>query len=93
MFPDIDDEISRGSLSVSAYRQMVLAEGNGNASPMQWLGARLEHLRATVQSGRPVEVSMPGGVLMIGTLAQFDGWCAAEFPDAFSYFFARREQP
>jgi hypothetical protein len=87
----IDDEVSCGRLSVSAFRQLVLAEGNGNASPMRWLGERLQHVRTTIQSGQPVKVSMPDSILVIDTLAKFNGWCAKEFPDAFSCFFADSE--
>jgi hypothetical protein len=93
MTPDIDAEVTAGRLSRLAYQQLALAAGNGNASPMKWLGARLAHLRATIQSGRAVEISMPGHVLVITTLTEFDAWCEQAFPDAFSWFFVDRIEP
>ncbi len=84
---DIDAEIGAGRVSAEAFRQLELAEGNGQASPMRWLDARLKHLEAVVRSGRTVEIAAPGGAVRLATVAEFHAWCARTFPDAHAYFF------
>ena len=83
---DIDAEASAGRISAEAFRNLELAEANGQASAMYWLEARLKHLERVVESGQAVDIVTSEGFVRIATKADLHAWCAEALPDAYACF-------
>lgn len=81
---DIDAEASAGRISAEAFRNLELAEMNGQASAMYWLEARLRHLERLVESGKAVDVVTSEGFFRIATKADLHAFCAEALPEAYA---------
>ena len=83
---DVDAEASAGRISAEAFRNLELAEVNGQASAMYWLEARLKHLESLVESGRAVDIVTAEGFSRIANKADLHAWCAEALPGAYACF-------
>lgn len=83
---DIDAEASAGRISAEAFRNLELAEVNGQASAMHWLEARLKHLERVVESGKAVDVVTSEGFFRVENKADLQAFCAEALPDAYACF-------
>jgi hypothetical protein len=83
---DIDAEASAGRISAEAFRNLELAEVNGQASAMFWLEARLRHLERLVESGKAIDILTSDGLCRIETKADLHAFCAETLPDAYACF-------
>jgi len=83
---DIDAEASAGRISAEAFRNLELAEADGQASAMYWLEARLRHLEHVVESGKAVDIVTSEGFFRIETKADLRAFCAEALPDAYASF-------
>jgi len=83
---DIDAEASAGRISAEAFRNLELAEVNGQPSAMYWLEARLKHLECLVESGKAVDILTSEGFHRIQTRADLHAFCAEALPDAYAAF-------
>jgi hypothetical protein len=86
MMIDIDAEASAGRISAEAFRNLELAEVNGQASAMYWLEARLRHLERVVESGKAVDIVTSEGFYRIASKADLHAFCAEALPDAYACF-------
>ena len=83
---DIDAEASAGRISAEAFRNLELAEVNGQTTAMFWLEARLRHLERLVESGKAVDIVTSEGFFRIETKADLHAFCAEALPDAYASF-------
>ena len=83
---DIDAEASAGRISAEAFRNLELAEVNGQTSAMFWLEARLRHLERLVESGKAVHIVTSEGFFRSETKADLHAFCAEALPDAYASF-------
>ena len=83
---DIDAEASAGRISAEAFRNLELAEVNGQTSAMFWLEARLRHLERLVESGKAVDIVTSEGFFRIETKADLHAFCAGGLADGFGRF-------
>jgi hypothetical protein len=83
---DIDAEASAGRISAEAFRNLELAELDGQASAIYWLEARLKHLERVVESGKAVDIVTSEGFFRIETKADLRAFCAEALPVAYANF-------
>jgi len=83
---DVDAEASTGRISAEAFRNLELAEVNGQASAMYWLEARLKHLERVLESGKAIDIVTAEGFFRIATKADLHAWCAKVLPEAYACF-------
>jgi hypothetical protein len=83
---DIDAEASAGRISAEAFRNLELAEVNGQTTAMFWLEARLRHLERLVESGKAVDIVTSEGFFRIETKGDLHAFCAEALPDAYASF-------
>lgn len=83
---DVDAEASAGRISAEAFRNLELAEVNGQTSAMYWLEARLKHLERVVESGKAVDIVTAEGFFRIANKADLHAWCAEALPEAYACF-------
>jgi hypothetical protein len=83
---DIDAEASAGRISAEAFRNLELAEVDGQTSAMFWLEARLRHLERLVESGKAVDIVTSEGFFRIESKADLHAFCAEALPNAYASF-------
>ena len=83
---DIDAEASAGRISAEAFRNLELAEEDGQTSAMYWLEARLKHMERVVEAGTALDIVTSEGFFRIESKADLHGFCAEALPDAYASF-------
>jgi hypothetical protein len=88
---DIDAEASAGRISAEAFRNLELAEVNGQASAMYWLrhGSGTWNAWSSPKGDRYPDAD---GLCRIETKADLHAFCAETLPDAYACFLRDRNE-